>query len=125
LYDPITPAIGLVHAGWRSSREDIASKAVRMMQAGCNTQPQNLYAAFGPVIRDCCYEVSADFENFFPAALARRNKRYYLDLSGINKEQLLDAGLRAEHIFDSGICTCCQNNRFSLNCRVPDLPSHL
>ncbi|MBU1091160.1 MAG: polyphenol oxidase family protein, partial [Candidatus Omnitrophica bacterium] len=32
LYDAKTPAIGMIHAGWRSSKEQISAKAVESMQ---------------------------------------------------------------------------------------------
>ena len=91
LYDPTTSAVGLVHAGWRSTRENIVTKTVQLMQQQFNSQTSNLYVGFGPAIRGCCYEV---------------------DLLGINKKQLLDLGVRETNIFDSNICTFCQNEDF-------------
>lgn len=112
LYDPQTPAIGLIHAGWRSSRENISSKAVKLMQQEFNTRPEGLYAAFGPSIRSCCYEVSSDFNNFFSGGLSKRSGRYYFDLAESNKQELLALGVKSENIFDPNICTSCQNEEF-------------
>lgn len=112
LYDPQTPAIGLIHAGWRSSKENISSKAVKLMQQEFNTRPERLYAAFGPSIRSCCYEVSSDFNNFFTHGLSKRNGSYYFDLVKINKEELLALGVKRENIFDPKICTSCRNEEF-------------
>lgn len=109
LYDPRTPAVGLVHAGWRSTKGNIAGKTVELMKKQCNTAPEGLYAGFGPAIRECCYEVSADFRGYFTYGLRKRNDAYYLDLIGINKKQLIDAGVKEAHIFDSRKCTSCQN----------------
>jgi len=112
LYDPHAPAIGMIHAGWRSSAANIAVEAVSLMQGKFNTGASGLCAWFGPAIRSCCYEVGSDFNKFFPSGLMERNNRYYLDLARINKNQLLGAGLNEENIFDSGICTSCNNNKF-------------
>lgn len=112
LYDPATPAIGLLHAGWRSSKEEITTKAVRLMQKEFNTKASNLFVGFGPAIRSCCYEVNKDFGDSFPYGLIKRNNLYYLDLVGINKQQLLGAGVKADNIFDPEICTSCRHDEF-------------
>ena len=112
LYDPLTPAIGLVHAGWRGTKENITSKAMQLMQKQFNSKLSGLYVGFGPCIRDCCYEVGKEFKDFFSWGLIERNKRYYLDLIGINKKQVLDLGISQNNIFDSGICTSCCNSEF-------------
>jgi YfiH family protein len=110
LYDSKTPGIGLVHAGWRSSKENITCKTVKSMQEKFNTKVEDLYAGFGPAIRDCCYEVGGELTNFFPPEyLIKRDKRYYLDLVGINKKQLLGLGVKDKNIFDSKICTACRS----------------
>ncbi|MFH1269805.1 MAG: peptidoglycan editing factor PgeF [Candidatus Omnitrophota bacterium] len=113
LYDPKVPGIGLLHAGWRSSREEVAAKAIQLMRGKFNTKAENLYALLGPAIRDCCYEVGKEFIDFFtPEYLIERNGSYYLDLAGMNKKQLLAQGVKDENIFDSKICTACRNEEF-------------
>jgi len=113
LYAPKTPSIGLVHAGWRSSKENITAKTVQLMQEKFNAKVEDLYAGFGPAIRDCCFEVEGEFTDFFePEYLIKRDGRYYLDLAGINKKQLLAQGVKDKNIFDSKICTSCRNEEF-------------
>jgi len=112
LYDPIKPAIGLVHAGWRSSKEDLTAKTLRLMQEQFNTRISDLYAGFGPAIRTCCYEVGQDFQEYFGQNVINRGSRYYADLAGINKKQLLESGVKEKNIFDSQICTSCRNVEF-------------
>jgi len=113
LYDSKTHAIGLVHAGWRSSKEEIAVKTVKLMQERFNTRPQDLCAGFGPAIRECCYEVQGECAGIFsPEHIIERNGRHYLDLAGINKKQLLNSGVKDKNIFDSSICTACRNEEF-------------
>lgn len=112
LYDPLRPAIGLIHTGWRSTQENITAKTVKLLQKEFNTEPKNLSVGFGPAIRECCYKVSQDFSNFFSYDLIETNDHYYLDLVKINKIQLLDSGVKEINIFDSKICTSCQNQEF-------------
>jgi YfiH family protein len=112
LYDPDTPAIGLIHAGWRSTKENITDKAIQLMQGKFNTKTSRLYVGFGPAIRSCCCEVGEDFNDLFPRNTIKRNNRYYLDLAQINKRQVLDLGVEENNILDSKICTCCHNKEF-------------
>ncbi len=112
LYDPSRPAIGLVHAGWRSSRARIVSAAIKLMQDKFGTNPAGLFAGFGPAIKNCCYEVSAEFREYFPLHLTERAGRLYLDLCAANKEELLKAGLLEKNIFDQAFCTSCVNEEF-------------
>ena len=105
--------IGLIHAGWRGTQKRIAQEAVRMMQQEYKVIPAQIKVLLGPAIRKCCYEVSEELKGFFPRTIFSREGRHYLDLSLENVEQLIQAGVRKENIFDCGICTCCDINYFS------------
>lgn len=61
LYDRKTPSIGLVHAGWRSTRDNIVGGTLKLMQEKFNTDLKDLSVGFGAVIRSCCYEVKRGF----------------------------------------------------------------
>ena len=112
LYDTQNNSIGLIDAGWRGIQENIVAKTLQLMKGEFNTKAKDLYAGFGPVIRECCYEVDKGFSNFFSQGLIQRNNRYYLDLIKISKIQLQDMGVKDVNIFDCGICTFCQNEEF-------------
>lgn len=112
LYDSKVPAISLVHAGWRNTKENITTKTVQSMEEKFNTKPEDLCVSFGPAIRGCCYEVGREFKQFFSSDLIERDGHYYLDLVKINKKQVLDSGAKEINIFDSKICTSCQNEGF-------------
>jgi len=112
LYDPDKLAIGVVHAGWRSTKNNICIETIKLMQEEFNSDPNNLYAAFGPAMRSCCFEVENEVRDSFSSGLIQRDNRYYLDLAGINKNQLLDSGVKDRNIFDCGICTVCRNAEF-------------
>lgn len=112
LYDPKTPAIGMVHCGWRSTKENIVAKAIKLMQERFNVDPKNLHAGFGSSIRSCCYEVSKEFKDYFPKDLIEKDGKFYLGLAAVNKKQLTDAGLKDENIFPPQVCTFCHNDEF-------------
>ncbi|MCX5701067.1 MAG: peptidoglycan editing factor PgeF [Candidatus Omnitrophica bacterium] len=112
LYDPLSSAVGLIHAGWRSTKEGIGVKAIKLMQMKFKTKPEELFVGFGPCIRSCCYEVSRDFGNYFPDELIERNGKFYLDLVRVNSNQLFSLGVRKENIFDAESCTSCERNDF-------------
>jgi len=112
LYDPFRPAIGLIHAGWRSSKSSIVTSAIQLMQDKFKTEPGQLSVGFGPGIRDCCYEVSGEFRDSFSCGLVERAGSLYLDLAQANKKQLMDSGVKEENISDARFCTSCANGEF-------------
>jgi YfiH family protein len=116
LRDQATLSIGLVHAGWQGTRQGIAAKTVQRMQEEFHTRPQDLLVGFGPCIRQCCYEVGNEFREYFQDGLAEKNGRFYLDLAGVNRQQLLECGVLAANISDAQLCTSCHNDEF-FSCR--------
>ncbi len=112
LYDPQRPAVGLLHAGWRSSKEKIVSCAIELMRSQFKTNPAELFAGFGPAIRDCCYEVSGEFKHNFTTGLTKRQGRLYLDLAQANRKELTGLGVKSENILDPGFCTACEKEDF-------------
>lgn len=113
LFDPGSRAIGLIHAGWKSTRERILVRAVEKMKEEFGVEPVNLKAAFGPVIGSCCYEVGKEFRDYFPEEVTEKEGHFFLDLPLINKRQLLASGVPGDHIFVSNSCTACDLNYFS------------
>jgi YfiH family protein len=65
-------AIAAIHAGWRGTLQRIAEKALGRMQMEFGTRPQDVIAALGPAIGQCCFEVGpevvAEFAAKFPEA---------------------------------------------------------
>lgn len=112
LYAPKTPCVALIHAGWRGTKHGITVKTVGLMRERFGLRPDEIYAAFGPAIRSCCYEVGDEFAGFFSFGLVRRNNRHYLDLPQINKQQLLDSGIKESNMSDYAVCTSCRNSEY-------------
>lgn len=72
LADKKRHAIAAVHAGWRGTLQRIAEKALGRMQMEFGTRPEDVLAALGPGIGQCCFEVgpevAAEYAAKFPNA---------------------------------------------------------
>lgn len=120
LADETAGVIGALHAGWRGTVAGIAQAGVgKMVVLGAD--PARIVAAIGPSIGPCCYMVGDDFAAAVAASpcadlclphLARRDGHLFADLPAMNTAILRAAGLRADNIDASGICTCCDTARF-------------
>lgn len=118
LFDPVTGAVGAVHAGWRGTAMDIAGKAVRAMENAFGCDPKNIRAAIGPNIGPCCFETDGEVpqamaETFGPAAntwIRTQGSKYYVNLKEMNRLALNRAGV--ENVAVSDICTACSSRRF-------------
>lgn len=113
-YDPGGPAAGIAHAGWRGLGAGILEKTALTLNRVFGSPLSALRIAFGPAIRPCCYEVGAEFKEYFPAAFSAGPApgKGMMDLLGEARRRLEAAGLSPEHIRDTGICTACSNERF-------------
>ena len=128
LHDPASGAIGAVHAGWRGCAAGIVEKTVKEMHLRYGTNPRDLRAAIGPAIGPCCFETDSDVPAAMTAALGGdakpyitpRGNKWYVDLSGLNRQWLLRAGLSAEQIDVSPLCTACHQDLFWSHRKVGD-----
>lgn len=120
IHDPVHRAVAAVHAGWRGTAKRIAARAIAAMSETYGTDPSDCRAAIGPGIRRCCFEVDAAVTEAVAAALphwtahatANRPGHWLLDLAGVNRALLEDAGVLPGRIEDVGLCTSCRNDLF-------------
>ncbi|MFA4992794.1 MAG: peptidoglycan editing factor PgeF [Candidatus Omnitrophota bacterium] len=112
IYDPATPAAGILHAGWRSTEKNICGQAINLMREKFGSKPDELVVGFGPSIRACCCKVENDFKSNFPFGLISREDGLFLDIALINTRQLLDCGVKEGNIFDPELCTFSQYKDF-------------
>jgi hypothetical protein len=107
LADDRNRAVAAVHAGWRGTAARIVLRTLEEMHQRYGTEATDVYAAIGPGIGGCCYEVGAEVARQFGMEHAGT-----IDLATINRRQLLDAGV-AEHRIDVlGGCTKCDAHLF-------------
>lgn len=122
LVDAQHHAIGLVHAGWKGTLGCIPKVAIKMMEEKYGSKPSEMYAAIGPSICENCYEMGDEIFDMFSEQwsledakiLMKRHEsgKYHLDLWTANRLTLERAGIPADHIAVTNICTCCNTDTF-------------
>ncbi len=121
LADPARNAVAAVHAGWRGTVLEIASKTVAEMIRRWRSRPEDILAILGPAIGACCYEVGdlvlGPMEEKYGAldglVTHRKGAKGFLNLPALNRRQLLGQGLRPDNVFSPGACTSCHPEWFS------------
>ncbi len=114
-FDPVRRVVGACHSGWRGTAAGMAAVTARTMSERYGCRAEDLRAAIGPGIGPCCFETDGDVPQAMLAQLGglaepyitRAGEKYHVDLKGIVRSTLLDAGLAEGHIDVSGECTCC------------------
>ena len=118
LADTVTKSIGLIHAGWRSTHLEIAANAVSAMVKEYGAKSKNILAGIGPSICYSCFEVDKPvYDKFAEYAEHTAQKpgiadKYIIDLKGINRKILINAGLKEDNIEVSPLCTKCNEKLF-------------
>jgi YfiH family protein len=111
--------VGALHAGWRGTLAGIANEGLSTM-ASLGASRRRISAALGPSIGSCCFEVDSELAQRFiahiPTAAAccrpGRSGKKHLDLRGIIRLQLQEAGVAGSSIVNIGPCTRCSSDRF-------------
>lgn len=117
--DPVKKVIALSHSGWRGTAGRIGEKTVQVMKEQFGSSPKDILAAVGPSVCMDCYEVSADVAERFKESFdeehweklfyQKPDGKYQLDLWSANEQIFLEAGIRAEHIAVTNVCTHCNS----------------
>lgn len=118
--DPQTGAFAAVHAGWRGTVASIVTQALQRLAAEYGTRAEDVRVAIGPAAAACCYEVGEEvitaFRERFPGSdalfTATRAGHARVDLFQANRDQLISAGVAADRIHTSGLCTMCRTDLF-------------
>lgn len=108
--------VASLHAGWRGSVAGIAGCAVDVfLEKGI--KKEDIFAALGPCISVCCFEVGADFIESFKSSpcahladlvIENRENRYYCDLKKLNYLILTERGIPKENI---DVCPDCTHHQ--------------
>jgi YfiH family protein len=112
MYDPVRRAVANVHCGWRGSVANLAGHAVGALRGAFGCEPKNLLVGIGPSLGPCCAEF-VNFREEIPARLWNyRRDTVYFDFWAMTRDQLIAAGVRADRIEISRLCTRCNTDRF-------------
>lgn len=119
LHDPPTGAVGAAHCGWRGTVQGAAAATLARMTELYGTNPADVRVAFGPAISAANYQVGPEVvaafrEAGFPEGIATPDGtgRFLLDVPGANRWQLLRCGVQPENLWESGLCTYGDPERF-------------
>ncbi len=113
ILDTVTPAIGIVHAGWRGTLGRIAQNVISRMKAQLGTAADHCLIHLGPSIQKCCYTVSPELLFQFEAHFGKTvRKGTHLSLQTANILQLVAYGVPPSTISVSPFCTACCTEMF-------------
>lgn len=118
--DRVKKIIAVVHAGWRSSALEISAKVIRLLREKYGSAKQDILAAIGPAIGQCCFEVDSTTAGAF---FHQKNNeeflfscfgtdKWILDLAEANRRQILNCDIPEENIDVADLCTSCRQDLF-------------
>lgn len=118
--DPVRHVVATSHAGWRGTVAEIGRLTVERMQSDYGCDPRDILAGIAPSIGPCCFEVDAPVAEAFEAlsvtdgdcCRAVGNGKFFVDLWETNRRILLSAGVKAENITVTDLCTRCHPQLF-------------
>ena len=120
IFDPVKKVIANVHSGWRGTLQRITVDTIEKMNKEYGSNPADIICCICPRIGKCHFEVSKDVKEMYEKEFKElsgfieetiKDKKWHIDTVLINKELLLQAGLKEENIIDSGICSMCNSNQ--------------
>ncbi len=111
--------IGISHQGWRGGLKKMVQKMVRKMEdVGCKME--DIYAAIGPSIGVCCYDVDNDryftfmseLDGYSGKIFFSYNGKRHLNMPLLNYLLLQESGIPKKNIDYFPFCTKCDSERF-------------
>lgn len=118
--DQRTPALGVIHAGWRGTVRATVWKTILTMIEVFGTQPEDCVAAVGPAIAGPCYEVGEDVREALVKGLPygrdvltpAGESRWRADLREANRRQLVDGRIPPSQVSICPYCVHCEAEWF-------------
>ena len=107
-----------VHAGWRSTLQNIAAASVKTFADLYGIKADRLKAFIGPCIGQCCLEMGDEVYDEFTGENAEyaeffvRQTKWHLNLRALNRFQLVKSGVMPDQIVDFERCTFCRVDEF-------------
>jgi YfiH family protein len=117
---PSLPAVGILHVGRKGTAARIVTAAIALMCQEFDVSAKAVFAAIGPGIGRCCYEVDdasaepfltqfgADVGVYWPS----RPGHLYLDLQQTILLQLCAGGVPSTQVWSANLCTACHPEWF-------------
>ncbi|MBI5375660.1 MAG: peptidoglycan editing factor PgeF [Candidatus Schekmanbacteria bacterium] len=109
----------VIHSGWKGTVQNIAGKTIRKIVEISGAKASELFAAVGPSIGSCCYEVGEDvalkFKQEFDGRLdvvEKRNEKFFVSLRDAVALELQREGISRSNIDVLDYCTFCDEELF-------------
>jgi YfiH family protein len=77
LLDPKNKVVGAFHCGWRPTVKRMVEKGLGLMRYEFGTRAEDVYAAIGTGIRNCCYEVGEELREEFESQFAYARELFH------------------------------------------------
>lgn len=114
------PCFGVLHSGWKGT--GIIREALETAGRVWGADPEGFHVILGPHIRSCCYTVDDERAQYFagqfsPDSVTLDEERmkagnrwpWRVSLADANRKLCREAGIPADHILDTGLCTACNS----------------
>lgn len=112
LYDPVRRVVANIHSGWRGSIQNVIGRSIVKMTEIFGTKARDLVAGIGPSLGPCCAEFVHYRREIPPDFWSYRLADDHFDFWAISRDQLRDAGVACENIFNGRLCTRCRPDLF-------------
>lgn len=114
MYAPRQDVIAAVHAGWRGTIQNIGGRMIDLLRQEWAVPPAELTVFIGPSAGPCCYEVGEEVARLFDPSFVEEvgGGKYMVDVAGMNKRQVIDAGVLPANIEHLHECTICSPDRY-------------
>ncbi|HEU4415642.1 MAG TPA: peptidoglycan editing factor PgeF [Candidatus Angelobacter sp.] len=77
LVDTRNKAIGAFHCGWRPTVKRMVEKGLGVMRREFGTRAEDVQAAIGPGIQNCCYEVGEELKEHFASQFGYADELFH------------------------------------------------
>jgi purine-nucleoside/S-methyl-5'-thioadenosine phosphorylase / adenosine deaminase len=77
LVDGKNKAVGAFHCGWRPTIKRMVEKGLGIMRREFGTRAEDVYAAIGPGIQRCCYEVGEELKEQFESQFGYASELFH------------------------------------------------
>ncbi len=112
LYEPARRVVANAHCGWRGSIQNIIGRTVEVMKQDFGCRPDLILAGIGPSLGPCCAEF-INYDTEIPKEFWQyKGLNRYFDFWALSRDQLKTAGVAANNIESSRICTRCHTDEF-------------
>lgn len=118
--------IANVHSGWRGTAQRITAETLDVLERETSFDAAVAQAWLGPTIRACCFEVGEEVVDQLLASyddaetfVDRSRVKPHIDVAGLTAALLVRRGFAPENVYDSGLCTRCDDSIFHSYRRDP------